>query len=86
MVSPGLTGSVRSVGDGLESLHLRLRHLTPLALLTPPVRGHAPRLVHRQRRPPQQVVRPPSLTHIAQVCGGWTIKDPVNAKLRPGPA
>jgi hypothetical protein len=24
----------------------------------------------------------PSLTHIAQVCGGWTIKNPVNAKLR----
>jgi hypothetical protein len=26
----------------------------------------------------------PSLTHIAQVCGGWTIKNLVNAKLRPG--
>jgi hypothetical protein len=25
-----------------------------------------------------------SLTHIAQVCGGWTIKDPVDAKLRSG--
>ena len=34
--------------------------------------------------PLQPVVRPPSLTHIAQVCGGWTIKNLVNAKLRPG--
>jgi hypothetical protein len=25
-----------------------------------------------------------SLTHIAQVCGSWTIKNLVNAKLRPG--
>ena len=32
----------------------------------------------------QPIVRPPSLTHIAQVCGGWTIKNLVNAKLRPG--
>ena len=80
MVLPGLTGSVRSVGDGLESLHLRLRHLTPLVLLTPPVRGHAPRLAHRQRCPPQQVVRPPLLTHIAQVRGGWTIKHLINVK------
>ncbi|MGF6999965.1 DNA-binding MarR family transcriptional regulator [Paraburkholderia sp. GAS32] len=31
----------------------------------------------------QPIVRQPSLTHIAQVCGGWTIKNPVNAKLRP---
>jgi PhnB protein len=29
-------------------------------------------------------VRPPSLTHIAQVCGSWTNKNLVNAKLRPG--
>ena len=35
-------------------------------------------------RPLQLVVRPLSLTHIAQVCGGWTIKNFVNAKLRPG--
>src|SRR5215475_8206813 len=32
------------------------------------------------------VVRAPSLTHIAQVCGGWTVKNLVNAKLRPGRA
>src|SRR5713101_9157609 len=35
-------------------------------------------------RPLQPIVRPPSLTHIAQVCGSWTIKNLVNAKLRPG--
>jgi hypothetical protein len=29
-------------------------------------------------------VRPPSLTHIAQVCGSWIVKNLVNAKLRPG--
>lgn len=29
-------------------------------------------------------VRPPSLTHIAQVRGGRTIKNLVNAELRPG--
>ena len=39
---------VRSVETEQESLHLRLRHLTLLVLLTPPVRGHALRLVHRQ--------------------------------------
>jgi hypothetical protein len=27
---------------------------------------------------------PTSLTHIAQVCGGWTIENLVNAKLRRG--
>src|SRR3977135_422996 len=27
---------------------------------------------------------PPSRTHIAQVCGGWTIENLVNAKLRRG--
>jgi hypothetical protein len=32
----------------------------------------------------EPIVRPPSLTHIAQVCGSWTIKNLVNAKLRPG--
>ena len=37
-----------------ESLRLRLRHLTLLVLLTPPVPGHAPRLVHRQRRGHEQ--------------------------------
>ena len=37
-----------------ESLHLRLRHRTLLVLLTPPVPGHAPRLVHRQRRGDEQ--------------------------------
>src|SRR3982751_3189125 len=31
-----------------------------------------------------QRVRPPSLTHIAQVRCGGAIKNPVNAKLRPG--
>ena len=35
-------------------------------------------------RPLQPIVRPPSLTHIAQVCGSWTIKSLVNAKLRRG--
>ena len=35
-------------------------------------------------RPLQPIVRPPSLTHIAQVCGSWTIKNLVNAKLRLG--
>src|SRR4051812_20965004 len=30
------------------------------------------------------VVRPPSPTHIAQVCGGWTVENLVNAKLRRG--
>jgi hypothetical protein len=35
-------------------------------------------------RPLQPIIAPPSLTHIAQVCGGWTIKDPVNAKRPPG--
>ncbi len=29
-------------------------------------------------------VRPSSLTHIPQVCGGWIVKNPLNAKLRPG--
>src|SRR3569832_968801 len=29
-------------------------------------------------------MRLPSLTHIAQVCRSWAIKNPVNAKLRPG--
>ena len=28
--------------------------------------------------------QPPSLTNIAQVCGSWTIKNLVNAKLRAG--
>jgi hypothetical protein len=37
-----------------------------------------------QRRPLQPIVRPPSLTHIAQVCGSGTIENPVDAKLRPG--
>jgi hypothetical protein len=36
------------------TMHLRLRHRTLLVLLTPPVRGHAPRLVHRQRRGHEQ--------------------------------
>ena len=35
-------------------------------------------------RPLQPGVRPPSLTHISQVCCGGTIKNVVNAKLRPG--
>jgi hypothetical protein len=48
IVSPGLTGSVRSVEAEQESLYLRLRRLTLLVLLTPPVPDHAPRLVHRQ--------------------------------------
>src|SRR5438552_18083096 len=30
-------------------------------------------------RPLQPVVRPPLLTHIAQVCGGWTINRLVNS-------
>src|SRR5579862_832085 len=29
-------------------------------------------------------LRPPSFTHIAHVCGRWTIKNPVDAKPRPG--
>ena len=32
----------------------RVQHLTLLGLLTPPVRGHAPRLVHRQRHVHEQ--------------------------------
>lgn len=35
-------------------------------------------------RPLHPVVRPSSKTHGAQVCSGWTIENPVNAKLRPG--
>src|SRR5258705_5629959 len=35
-------------------------------------------------RPLQPIVRPPSLTHIAQVRGSRTIKNLVNAKPRPG--
>lgn len=31
---------------------------------------------------PVDSLKPSSLTHIAQVRGGWTIKHPVNAKLR----
>ena len=34
-------------------------------------------------RPLQPVVRPPSLTHIAQVRSSWTVNDFVNPKLRP---
>src|SRR5262249_22119289 len=34
--------------------------------------------------PMKPVVRPLSLTHIAQVRSSWTINNPVNAKLRPG--
>jgi hypothetical protein len=43
-----------SVNAEQEKLNLRLRLLTPPALLTPPVRGHASRLVHRQRRGDEQ--------------------------------
>src|SRR5919106_5137715 len=45
---------VRSVEAEQESLHLRLRQRTLLVLLTPPVPGHAPRLVYRQRRRREQ--------------------------------
>jgi hypothetical protein len=34
--------------------------------------------------PSQPIISPLSLTHIAQVCGSWTIKNLVNAKLRAG--
>src|SRR6476619_1877953 len=46
---------------------------------------HAPvqRMVRAAGRP-LQPTRPPSLTHIAQVCGGWTFKNLVNPKQRPG--
>src|SRR5215207_2395952 len=37
-----------------QSLQLRLRHRTPLVLLTPPVPGHAPRLVHVQHHDHEQ--------------------------------
>lgn len=37
-----------------KSLDLRLRRRTLLALPTPPVPGHAPRLIHRQRREHEQ--------------------------------
>lgn len=37
-----------------ESLHLRLRPRKLLVLLTPPVPGHAPRLVYRQYRVHEQ--------------------------------
>lgn len=32
--------------------------------------------------PLQPIVRPPLLTHIAQVCSGWTINQLVNSKPR----
>src|SRR5262245_3552931 len=42
-----------------------------------------PENMHRCAAPPNgAVVRPPSLTHIAQMGGGRTIKNLVNAKLR----
>ena len=43
----------RSTRVGIRE-HVSLRHLALLVLLTPPVPGHAPRLVHRQRRGHEQ--------------------------------
>ena len=51
------------------------------------VKINAPDLLQaeiRKKKKGKVWVRPPSLTHIAQMCGGWTIKNLVNAKLRPG--
>jgi hypothetical protein len=42
------------LGFMAEAVHLRLRHLLLLVVLTPPVGGHAPRLVHIERRDHEQ--------------------------------